>query len=163
MPGLPLFPPLCQIALLRTLYADDNLVILAWVMLLGSSIMWQINTPMLYEQYAVRSGHKLPTPDFMEWYHAFIKTTVVYTLPFYSCLWTVKLSFLIFFRRLGVKVTRQRVWWWVVLVLVVGSWVDCVADLDYQCTLGSMKTIQGEIFLHFGVGGRKGRGYTSMG
>ena len=101
---------------------------------------------MLYELYAVRSGHQLPTSDFLERYPAFVKTIVPSTIPFYGCLWCVKLSFLIFFRRLGVKVTGQRVWWWVVLVLVVGSGVACVADIDYQCSLGSMKTIQGEVF-----------------
>ena len=67
-------------------------------MLLGTAVLWQVEAPTLYEQYAVESGLEPFTPGFIDRDTAFLRTIVPFTILFYSCLWTVKLSFLFFFR-----------------------------------------------------------------
>ena len=125
----------------RRIYTDDCLVILAWAMLLGSAILWQVESPTLYELYAVTSGQKIPDAGFIARQIAFLRTIVPFTILFYSCLWTVKLSFLIFFRRLGANVRGHKAWWWFVLILIVLTWAACVADIHWVCSLGPFETI----------------------
>ncbi|KAL8705269.1 MAG: hypothetical protein Q9201_001600 [Fulgogasparrea decipioides] len=128
----------------RKLYADDYLVILAWTLLLGTSLTWQIMGPILYDYYAIQAQKKLPGPDFQDKYAAFLRTIVPFTLLFYSTLWAVKLSFLLFFWRLGSKVRGHNIWWWVVLGITVAAYIACIGDVDYRCCLSSMEWIVGE-------------------
>lgn len=111
-------------------------------MLLGTAILWQIEAPTLYEQYAVGSGQRPPSQEFIDRDIAFLRTIVPFTILFYSCLWSIKLSFLLFFRRLGSKVIGHNIWWWCVLVVTILTWVACVADIHYKCSLGSFKLIE---------------------
>lgn len=125
----------------RKLFWDDLLVIAAWGMLLGTAVLWQVEAPTLYEQYAVESGKEPFSLGFIERDTAFLRTIAPFTILFYSCLWTVKLSFLIFFRRLGSKIKGHQIWWWCILVITFLTWVACIADIDYQCSLGSFEHI----------------------
>ncbi|KND94611.1 hypothetical protein TOPH_00772 [Tolypocladium ophioglossoides CBS 100239] len=121
----------------KALYVDDGLVIAAWLMLLVSSIIWQIKASLLYWQFDVTNGRAPPTPAFIAAWATFMPHIVTWNVLFYSCLWAVKLSFLVFFRRLlGSKTTREgKIGWWVICALVVAGWVACVADIDYKCTI----------------------------
>lgn len=125
----------------RKLYVDDYLVVLAWLIKLTTSILWQIKLPAMYEQYAVQSGQKPITPGFFERDAVFLRYIVPLNILFYSCLWAVKISFLVFFRRLGSNVRNQKIWWWFVLILTILAWVACIADIRYQCALGSIEHI----------------------
>ena len=121
----------------RRLYSDDWLVLAAWVMLLAFAILWQIEAPTLYQQYAVQSGTEPFTPSFISKDTKLLRLIVLFITLFYSCLWTVKLSLLLFFRRLGSKVIGHQVWWWSILVITVLSWAACIADINWRCSLGS--------------------------
>lgn len=113
-------------------------------MLLASGVSWQIESAGLYDQYAVSSGRKPFTADFIESDLYFLRAAIVpANILFYSCLWTVKLSFLIFFRRLFTHFRGHRIWWWCVLIFTILTWVACIADIHYECSLGSSETIYG--------------------
>lgn len=105
--------------------------------MLGTSILWQIKLPVLYEYYAVMAGKRPFDAAFVDKHTAFLRALVPFTILFYSTLWLVKLSFLIFFRRLGSKVKGQKIWWWFILVVTVLTWLACIADIDYRCLLDS--------------------------
>lgn len=113
-------------------------------MLLTFTIAWQVEAYFLYWMYDVSNGKALPSEAFFEQYTTFLPFVVVWNYLFYSSLWAVKLSFLIFFRRLGSKTKSHRIWWWVVLLLTIGAWVGCIADIDYPCTLGDLSYILSE-------------------
>lgn len=121
----------------RRLYSDDFIIIAAWTMKLGTSILWQINVPALYEHLAVLAGKKPFDQGFVNRDTALLRTSVAFGILFYSTLWLVKLSFLMFFRRLGSKVIGLSIWWWCILVVTVLTWVACVADIQYKCSLSS--------------------------
>lgn len=119
-------------------YADDYLVTFAWAAFLGFAVLWQTKVSTLYEQYAVLSGKAIPTAGFPERIAALAHSLIPLSILFYTCLWTVKLSVLLLFRRLVTKVRRQRIWWWCILVVTVLSWVACIADINYKCTSKSL-------------------------
>ena len=136
-----LFRSFVKIKSFRKLFSDDFLVIAAWIMLLAFAVLWQVMAPTLYEQYAVESGQKLPDLGFISRDTHFLRSITPFTIFFYSCLWTVKLSFLLFFRRLGGRVRGQRIWWWCILVVTVLTWVSCIATFHYRCSLDLYESI----------------------
>lgn len=51
------------------------------------------------------------------------KVVVILSIMYNTCLWAVKIAFLLFFKRLGVDTIRNlRVYWWLVLVTTVLSY-----------------------------------------
>ncbi len=110
-------------------------------MKLATTILWQINAPVLYEHFAIIAGKKPFDLRFLNRATAILRTGVLLNILFYSALWLVKLSFLMFFRRLGSKVKGQKIWWWCILVFTVLAWVACIADFQYKCSLNSFAFI----------------------
>ncbi|KAI4230761.1 MAG: hypothetical protein LQ349_006051 [Xanthoria aureola] len=130
-----IFRLIVKIRSYKKVYSDDYLVVAAWILLLGSAVLWQFMSPNLYDLFAVTSGKKPLTPDFISENADLLRSITPFSLLFYSCLWTVKLSFLLFFRRLGLNVRGQKIWWWCVLTITVLTWIATVADHDYKCSL----------------------------
>jgi hypothetical protein len=125
----------------KRLYADDFLVLLAWLSLFGSAIVWQTQQTAMYHQYDLAAGKVSPTPEILEAEIVFLRTEVATIILFYVCLWCVKISFLIFFRRLGQNVRGLRVWWWVVLGFTIAFFATCIGDTQYSCLLRSLDWI----------------------
>ncbi|KAL8848415.1 MAG: hypothetical protein Q9221_006570 [Calogaya cf. arnoldii] len=67
-------------------YSDDYLVVAAWVLLLGSAVLWQFMSPNLYDLFAVTSGQKPLTPDFITKNADLLRAITPFSLLFYSCL-----------------------------------------------------------------------------
>ncbi|KAI9808507.1 MAG: hypothetical protein M1827_007212 [Pycnora praestabilis] len=128
----------------RTVYADDLLVLAAWLMYLASAIIWQWDLGPLYAQLTSYTGQGPPPPEFLATLVRFLHTEVSLIFLFYTSLWLVKLSVLIFFRRLGQGTRGFKKWWWCVLGFTVISWGVVIGVIDYGCLLGSVKHITGE-------------------
>lgn len=127
------------------LYSDDYVIIAAWGMLLATSILWQTVVPNQYEQYAVASGRTAITPDFVADQTHLMHTLAPLLVLFYTCLWAVKLSLLLFFRRLGSNVTGQEIWWWSILVVTVLTGAACIGNVHWSCFLTSYLYIEGKL------------------
>lgn len=112
-------------------------------MLFATAILWQITAPTMYMQDAMVSGRIPYSPENLEKFLSFLPFIIVFSTLFYSCLWAIKLSFLLFFRRLGSR-AKGRTWWWCILVVTVLTWVVCIADFHYKCTLGSVEYLTSE-------------------
>ncbi|RYP77926.1 hypothetical protein DL769_003299 [Monosporascus sp. CRB-8-3] len=125
----------------RKLYSDDYLVIAAWLMLLTSTIIWQSKLYLLYWQYDVTFGRAPYTEEFIAAYATFMPQVTTWTVLFYSCLWAVKFSFLMFFRRLGSEIKAHKVWWRVVFILTLAGWIASVSDFDYRCSTSDITYI----------------------
>lgn len=132
----------------RRLYSDDFFVITAWASLLGTSILWHIRVPLFYEYYAVMAGQRPYDVAYINNQTTFLRNLVPLTILFYSSLWLVKVSFLIFFWRLGWKVKGQKIWWRFILIVTVLTWVACIATIDYQCLLNPFAPITRKFFPH---------------
>lgn len=123
-------------------YADDFLVLLSWLLLLATAILWQFVSSDLYQALAVESGYLFPPPaTFIADSEKYLRSFVPIIVFFYTGLWSVKLSFLLFFRRLGNKVRGQKLHWWIVTGFTVATWCTCIGTIQYNCLVWSLEKI----------------------
>ncbi|KAL4954289.1 hypothetical protein BDW69DRAFT_142589 [Aspergillus filifer] len=120
-----------RFSLYRRLFLDDFLVLFAWATLLSTTTIWQIKAPLLYRFYEVKPW----PPEFYARYIDFTHYYVVFGLLFYAGLWSVKISVLAFFRKLGSKIRSHWIWWWVVLGFTVALGVVAIGIQVYQGSL----------------------------
>lgn len=126
------------------LYADDFCVLAAWIMLFASSIVWQTQQTALYDSFKLSAGRLQPTSSILAAEQSFLRANLAVLILFLSCLWSVKVSLLLFFRRLGYKVRGQKIWWWIVMGSTILTWTACISVLQYWCLLGSADYILSE-------------------
>lgn len=114
-------------------YPDDLLIFAAWLMLLTSAVIWQINKDKMYQGLAMTSGQLAITPDALHEVTKYLRASTAVMIFFYSCLWSVKISFLIFFRRLGHNVRGQKHLWWFVMAVTLVSYFGSLSLVPYKC------------------------------
>lgn len=113
-----------RIKVFRRLYADDAMVLIACLFLMTNTLIWQMSKDDLYEIIAVQSGQQYPPPlDLSKRAQAYLRRSVAVIALFYSGLWAIKLSFMLFFRRLGQNVRNQDIIWWTILAIIVATWL----------------------------------------
>ncbi|KAL9002679.1 MAG: hypothetical protein Q9188_004405 [Gyalolechia gomerana] len=119
----------------KRLWFDDAFVIFAWLMALFTAIDWQIVARYMYQFISITSGQLWPPPaSFVKDTENYYKGSVVVLVFFYTSLWAVKFSFLLFFRRLGHNVTGwHKVFWWSVFGFTVATYLVCIGDIQYSC------------------------------
>jgi hypothetical protein len=115
------------------LHWDDYLALGAWLLLLTSSIIFQAKIYLLYWLYDVLAGRTPFDENFLTSYGPLLKMVAVWQILFYTCLWLIKLSLLMFFRRLGSTVRAHRVWWWVVCGVLAATYIVVIADFEWEC------------------------------
>lgn len=130
----------------RRLLVDDYLVIFSWTILLVSAVLWQLQSGILYEQFGLGSGEVVPGPDFLERYQKFMYYIAPFTILFYTSLWSIKISFLVFFYKLGSTIRTHQIWGWVVAAITFASYVVCVADVQYECSFNNIQYIMSNTF-----------------
>ncbi|KAF2470378.1 uncharacterized protein BDR25DRAFT_151954, partial [Lindgomyces ingoldianus] len=113
--------------------SDDVIAFIAWGMFLANIILWTVKSPILYRNYEVLQGKHPFDQVEIERYGSFIRCIGAFTSIFYASLWSVKLSVLLFFRRLGNQIRRYEIWWWCVTAVTVSTWLICMADVDWPC------------------------------
>jgi hypothetical protein len=139
-----IFRILVRLISFHKVFSDDYLVTGAWLMFLASSIFWQVSYKPVFEQYSLRSADAEDNPQFLMSLTRSLKFQVAEQILFYTSLWTVKLSFLIFFRRLGLKVRGFKIWWWIVTGLTIATWVTTFGVIQYKCEVGNIAEIFGK-------------------
>ncbi len=134
-----------RLAVFRRLFADDALVCAAWLMTLANAVIWQHASGDMYLTLLISSGvsHVIP-PDFLARMGVFLHALFASYLLFISTLWSIKLSFLVFFRKLGWHLRFQNILWWSVLVFTVVSYFASVALINFKCMLAREKVRMGE-------------------
>lgn len=123
---------------------DDFLVLIAWLMLVATAIIWHYAKVGLYVLSDVLSGQQRYPPDFNSKVEGYLRLSLAVIILFYSSLWCVKLSFLIFFQRLGRNVRRQKIIWWSVLTVVVASYFAILGTPPFHCFLSRFEVIASE-------------------
>lgn len=113
----------------RRIYLDDVLTLIAWLMFLATASIWQSQLAAMYEGFTISSGTVIPTPEQLSAEIILLRAEFAITCMYYTSLWMIKLSFLVFFRRLGEKVRGQKIWWWCVTSFTVATWLTCMGLL----------------------------------
>ena len=120
-----------RLRVFHRLFLDDVLVLVAWLMFLANVILLQIMLPTLYLIY------DLPE-DFPAKLDFFLHAYMAASFAFWCSLWSIKASFLVFFRKLGHKVARQNILWWSALSITVIGFVVNFAIWYYKCSVGNI-------------------------
>jgi hypothetical protein len=128
----------------RRLYMDDFFVVSASVLTIASSILWQFETPTLYEQFRVVAGEEQLTLAYMDRFFKFIPITSAFFIFYYTSLWCVKVSFLLFFRKLGKTIRSHNIVWWCITVVVLAGYAASMALMDFPCLMNGMDWIAGK-------------------
>lgn len=123
------------------LFWEDFLVLMAWLMILANAIVWHYAKNGFYLLLNVQSGRQLPPQDFGPKVEEHLRYSIAILVLFYSSLWCVKLSFLIFFRGLGRNVQRQKRIWWSVLAVVVASYFSVLGTIEWYCLIPPFEVI----------------------
>jgi hypothetical protein len=91
---------------------------------------------------SVSRGVRIPPPDFVTRSEVFLKASTAVIILFYSTLWSIKLSFLFFFRRLYINVSGGWMrFWWAIMVITIASWAVCIGNIDYKCLVRPLEEI----------------------
>ncbi len=132
-----------RIKVFRRLYVDDGLVLAALLFLLVNAILAQVGRDSVELSYAVISGQINPPPaDFPKRTEGYLRETIATIIFFFSGLWAIKLSFLVFFKRLGQNVRHQKPVWWTVLAITGTTYLVCLGTIDYRCLGGPYSYIK---------------------
>lgn len=127
------------------MYWDDVLMVFAWALALTYAVSWQLSADHLYAMLLVTSGLLWPPPaDFIQRTDKYLVGQLISLISFYTCLYSVKLSFLLFFRRLGRNVDRQRYIWWPVTEFSLATYFVSIGDIQYKCLARSFIEVAAE-------------------
>ena len=135
-----------QARILRKFNYDDALIILSWILF---SITTSLYTSKSNEIYSINSilsrGYHRPLPsDLPQKLLVSIRVQWISALLFYFGLWSIKLSCLALFGRLGQNVRSQKQIWWTTLVITITSFLATIAISGWQCFLkASIAELQG--------------------
>lgn len=128
----------------RRLFLDDAFVVFSWLLSLATAAVWQWAARDMYYIMNVQAGLATYDPDrYLPSLRNWLNASLIASLFFYTALFSIKLSFLFFFRRLGNKITHFKYIWWGVLFFTVSFFLASVGNVDYKCLVGTIEQITG--------------------
>ena len=125
-----------RLRLFHRLFPDDGLVGAAWLFYVALGIIFQTQINSMW--IAVNAGSNQQEqllPDNIERVNGFLHLQIVTWILSFTALWLVKFSFLLFFRKLGNHVRRQRILWWAVIGFTSASYVVCISMGAFKCSI----------------------------
>lgn len=112
---------------------------------MATAIGSQLLASDAYEFFDVTSGQVFPPPTtFYDAAERYRKAKVAAWALFFTTLWLVKGSFLIFFWRLSENVTGQKALWWAVAAFTAATYLVCIGTIEYKTLQGSTKSFIAE-------------------
>lgn len=109
-------------------------------MFLANNILWHTQLSAVYELYAAEAGLAFglfPTNDTINQILNMLKSLIAFNVLFNCCLWSIKASFLAFFYQLGNRSGTRNIWWWIVTVFSACTFIACIGDFNWSCSIGS--------------------------
>ena len=116
-------------------------------MLLACDITWQNQSISLYNHYPLVTGTLQPTPGNIAKDTTLLRAEVAILYLFYTSLWLVKFSVLLFFRRLfgdRQQAPCLKAWWWLTTGFTVATWAACLGTIPYRGMLKPFPYILGK-------------------
>ncbi|KAH7074562.1 hypothetical protein BKA63DRAFT_566231 [Paraphoma chrysanthemicola] len=127
---------------LHRFFWDDFFAVFAGCISLAISTVVTVYSKVTFDMILI-GADRLPFPPnvktiTMEYTRVFAAIPMI----FYVGLWSIKLAFLLFFRRLGTRnIQSLHRWWWFVATFTITSFFLCFATLPYRCTLVSFEVV----------------------
>lgn len=99
--------------------------------------------PNIYWVQDVRDQIRKPDADFFAKGNEMLLYIQAIQVFFWTCLWSVKISLLLMFKRLTERVPVHRIIWWVVMVITIVTYIGCIitqltacVDISKATTIG---------------------------
>lgn len=128
----------------RRLFADDALVLLAWLILSIIAITVQARIHITYSFWDI--SDKVAQANRAENFKNFKKQVnqgLAMNVLNQLSLWCIKFAFLLLFKRMSKNVKGQRNLWWFVFVITVATLIVSIGTPPYSCGIGDIKKITG--------------------
>ena len=107
--------------------ANDACVCLALVILISMAIMYHYITAPIFQIRRISQGEEPYTPDIGPVAHFFLKLQFAIIVLYWTCLWTIKMSFLMYYRTLFENLPGHLVWWSVASIFTLLAYLGCWA------------------------------------
>ena len=105
------------------LFLDDFFVYFSLAVLIAMGVLYTLITNFMFELALVSDGEMKPTLQFLVQAPFFLKSQFAIILLFWTSLWSVKFSILLFYRKLFTGPSLR--WWWAVIVFTSFAYVGC--------------------------------------
>lgn len=107
------------------LYADDVCVYFALLTLLMTGALYTRIVPIIFEFEYILYGEKGITAGFVQRVNLFLRLQFAIILLFWTSIWAVKFSFLVWYRKLLAAPSNQMVLWWGVSAFTFLAYIGC--------------------------------------
>jgi hypothetical protein len=108
---------------------------------LGTAIVAQLRLHLIYEMEDVGNGLIPIPPTFLEDVPKALRGVFAQAILCITGIYIIKAGFLIFFYRLGHKITKYLIFWWIVALITLASYGITMGLVEYKCTLSSVDVI----------------------
>lgn len=128
----------------KRFYFDDAFVVFAWLLALSTAIDWQIIAWKMYSYVSVTSGQlSPPRPDFEADTESYYDGSLAIMVFYSTSLWSIKIAFLLFFKRLGQNIGGgQRLLWWSIFGFTMATYFVLIGDIPYSCLVGPLPKLR---------------------
>lgn len=120
---------------------EDWIMLIVLGMLMGCAIVAQLRLHYVYIMEDVGNGLIPMPPTFMEDVPKALYGVFAQGLLGTIGIYAVKLSFLLFFYRLGNQITSYLIFWWCVALITLASFGVNMGLLEYKCMLSGLEVI----------------------
>lgn len=134
---------------LRKLLADDVAVAAALVLLLSLAIMYHYAIPPMFAVVQVAEGEKAFTASFQDQAAVYLRLQFAIIVLFWTTIWVVKTSFLIFYRTVFAGLPEHMLGWRLVAGFTALTYLLCWAFQLASCVPVPDYFILGESGHHF--------------
>lgn len=116
---------------------DDASHLLSILLLIGLAAAYTVGYPLSARIARISMKKEKPPPPTDPFYHKYLQLRLTVTLLVFMVLWSVKATFLIFYRLLfSVNQTFLRLWWGAVALTFASFWV-CIGSTFTLCGAAS--------------------------
>lgn len=123
-----------RIHVFHRLFADDVCIYIALVILISLGVLHNHAISAIFKIERVLYGEVVYPLDFKEQVELFLKLQFSIITLFWTSLWAVKLSFLMFYRKILAGLPGHMIWWRLILVFTVLAYLGCQATNLKSCT-----------------------------
>lgn len=107
------------------------------MLVLITASLWQWAARDMYYVLELQAGLVPLQSDFPARLQRELKASLMSNLFFYAALFFVKISLILFFKRLGHNVRGQKYLWWPAFILSAICFVVSVGDMGFNCLANS--------------------------
>lgn len=123
--------------LFKRFLLDDAFLVFALICDIASTILITRITNNLYAQQAVVYEHHGKPPNYKEASSNYADEEWANAYLFFSCLWSVKASFLAFYGNLTKGLKAYRIAWWALIGLCILTYIGCLISYPFLNITGN--------------------------